>query len=73
MRDKIMSATFDFNDFLTQLEMMGNMGGMGGLMKMMPGTNKMSDREMQEAEKSLKISKSLIMSMTPQERLNPKP
>jgi len=71
MRDKIMSATFDFNDFLTQLEMMGNMGGMGGLMKMMPGTNKMSDREMQEAEKSLKISKSLIMSMTPQERQFP--
>ena len=62
MRDKIMSATFDFNDFLTQMEMMGNMGGMGGLMKMMPGTNKMSDREMQEAEKSLKVAKSLIMS-----------
>ena len=31
MRDKIMSATFDFNDFLTQMEMMQNMGGMGGL------------------------------------------
>ena len=51
MRDKIMSATFDFNDFLTQMEIMQNMGGMGGLMKMMPGANGMSDREMQEAEK----------------------
>jgi signal recognition particle subunit SRP54 len=68
MRDKIMSATFDFNDFLTQMEMMQNMGGMGGLMKMMPGMSGMSDREMQEAEKSLKVAKSLIMSMTPQER-----
>ena len=42
MRDKIMSATFDFNDFLTQMEMMQNMGGMGGLMKMMPGMSGMS-------------------------------
>jgi len=71
MRDKIMSATFDFNDFLTQMEMMQNMGGMGGLMKMMPGTNGMSDREMQEAEKSLKVAQSLIMSMTPTERQFP--
>ena len=66
-----MSATFDFNDFLTQMEMMQNMGGMGGLMKMMPGMSGMSDREMQEAEKSLKVAKSLIMSMTPQERRFP--
>jgi len=71
MRDKIMSATFDFNDFLTQMEMMQNRGGMGGLMKMMPGTNGMSDREMQEAEKSLKVAQSLIMSMTPTERQFP--
>ena len=71
MRDKIMSATFDFNDFLTQMEMMGNMGGMGGVMKMMPGMNKLSDREMQETEKSLKVAKSLIMSMTPEERQFP--
>ena len=56
MRDKIMSATFDFNDFLTQMEMMQNMGGMGGLRKMMPGANGMSDREMQEAEKGLKVA-----------------
>ena len=71
MRDKIMSATFDFNDFLTQMEMMGNMGGMGGVMKMLPGMNKLSDREMQETEKSLKVAKSLIMSMTPEERQFP--
>ena len=71
MRDKIMSATFDFNDFLTQREMMQNRGGGGGLMKMMPGANGMSDREMQEAEKSLKVAQSLIMSMTPQERQFP--
>ena len=71
MRDKIMSATFDFNDFITQMEMMQNMGGMGGLMKMMPGTSGMSDREMQDAEKSLKVANSLIMSMTPQERQFP--
>ena len=30
MRDKILSATFDFNDFIKQMEMMGQMGGMDG-------------------------------------------
>ena len=71
MRDKILSATFDFNDFLSQLEMMGKMGGMGGLTKMMPGMNTMSDKELQDAEKSLSVAKSLIMSMTPRERQFP--
>ena len=49
IRDKIMSATFDFNDFIKQMEMMGQMGGMDGLMKLLPGMSSMSEREMQEA------------------------
>ena len=46
IRDKIMSATFDFNDFIKQMEMMGQMGGMDGLMKLLPGMSSMSEREM---------------------------
>ena len=71
MREKIMSATFDFNDFITQMELMGQMGGMGGLMKMLPGTNGLNERDLQEAEKSVKVARSLIMSMTTKERQFP--
>ena len=71
IRDKIMSATFDFNDFIKQMEMMGQMGGMDGLMKLLPGMSSISEREMQEAEKSLKVAKSLIFSMTSKERRFP--
>ena len=46
MRDKILSATFDFNDFIKQMEMMGQMGGMDGFMKLLPGVSGMSEREM---------------------------
>jgi len=71
MRDKILSATFDFNDFIKQMEMMGQMGGMDGFMKLLPGVSGMSEREMQEADKSLKVAKSLILSMTSKERQFP--
>lgn len=71
MRDKILSATFDFNDFIKQMEMMGQMGGMDGFMKLLPGMSGMSEREMQEADKSLKVAKSLILSMTSKERQFP--
>jgi len=71
MKEKIMKATFDFDDFLKNMEMMGDMGSMSQLMKMIPGANKLSDKEMQEAEKSFKVAKSLIMSMTPEERKYP--
>ena len=37
IKEKIMSATFDFNDFVGQLEMMNNMGSMKQIMQMMPG------------------------------------
>jgi len=71
MREKIISATFDFDDFMSQMETMSGMGSMSSLMKMVPGANKLSDREMQEAEKSLKVAKSLIQSMTREERMYP--
>ena len=71
MKEKIMKATFDFDDFLKNMDMMGDMGSMSQLMKMIPGANKLSDKDMQEAEKSFKIAKSLIMSMTPEERKYP--
>jgi signal recognition particle subunit SRP54 len=71
MKEKIMNATFNFDDFLKNMDVMGDMGSMSQLMKMIPGANKLSDKDMQEAEQSFKVAKSLIMSMTPEERQYP--
>ena len=70
MAARIKAAQFDFNDFLKQAEMLQNMGPMSSLMRMMPGM-KLSDRQLEEAEKSFKISQSLVRSMTPEEREKP--
>jgi signal recognition particle subunit SRP54 len=37
--ERLMSANFDFNDFLKQWQNMNNMGGMS-MMKLLPGFNK---------------------------------
>jgi len=71
MQRRLMAAQFDFNDFLKQAEMVSKMGTMTQLMRLMPGMGKITDRQMEEAEKSFKISKSLVMSMTPEERTKP--
>ena len=37
MTKQLLSAKFDFNDFLKQSKMMSSMGSMGSIMKMLPG------------------------------------
>ena len=37
MTKRLLSAKFDFNDFLKQSKMMSSMGSMGSIMKMLPG------------------------------------
>lgn len=68
---RLMEAQFDFNDFLKQAEMVSGMGSMQQLMKMLPGMAGVTDRQLAEAEKSFKTSKSLIQSMTAEERVKP--
>jgi signal recognition particle subunit SRP54 len=71
MQARMLDAQFDFNDFLKQAEMVANMGSMSSLMRMMPGMQKLSDKQLAEAENSFKVSKSLVMSMTAEERVKP--
>lgn len=71
MQEKILSAKFDFNDFLKQTRLMKNMGSLGGIMKLIPGMNKMSDDQLQQGETQLKRCEAMINSMTPEERKNP--
>ncbi len=71
MQEKILTAKFDFTDFLKQMRLLKNMGSLGGLMKMIPGMNKMSDDQLRQGETQLKRCEAMINSMTTQERRDP--
>ena len=67
---KIRKASFDFNDFLYQMDQMEKMGGMNDILKMLPGVgNKLKDVEIDE--NAMNMPKAIIYSMTPDERSNP--
>ncbi len=71
MQEKILSAKFDFTDFLKQMRLLKNMGSLGGIMKLIPGMNKLSDEQLKQGETQLKRCEAMINSMTRQERTNP--
>lgn len=72
LQEKILTAKFDFTDFLKQLRLMKNMGSLAGIMKMLPGVgNKISDEQLQQGEVQLKRTEAMINSMTPAERKDP--
>ncbi|GAX85777.1 hypothetical protein CEUSTIGMA_g13192.t1 [Chlamydomonas eustigma] len=67
---RILSAKFDFNDFLKQWQNMNNMGG-AQMMKLLPGFNKISEKQLYEAEKKFKMYESMINVMEEEERADP--
>ncbi len=70
MEEKMRKATFDFNDFLDQLEQINKMGGVNDLMNMIPGmSQKLGNVEIDED--ALTKPKAIIQSMTAEERSNP--
>jgi signal recognition particle subunit SRP54 len=71
MQEKILSAKFDFTDFLKQTRLLKTMGSLGGIMKLIPGMNKISDDQLQQGEAELKKAEAMIGSMTIEERKNP--
>ena len=71
LQNRIMSAKFDFNDFLEQMNMMNRMGALGQTMRMIPGMNQVTDRQMMEAERSMTKIKEMVEVMTEEEREDP--
>lgn len=71
MQEKMLSAKFDFTDFLKQMRLLKNMGSLGGIIKLIPGMNKMSDDQLKQGETQLKRCEAMINSMTSQERRDP--
>ena len=72
--DELKKGIFTMNSYLSQLRQMKKMGGMEGVMSMLPGVNKMKSK-MDQAnidEKMLVENEAIILSMTKNERENPK-
>jgi signal recognition particle subunit SRP54 len=66
-------ASFDLNDFLSQLQQMKQMGGLSGLMDKLPSqlAAKAGQVDMDRAEKDVRRKEGIIHSMTLQERRRP--
>ena len=64
--------TFDFNDFIDQLDQVQNMGPMEDLLKMIPGmANNPALQNMKVDERQIARKRAIVSSMTPEERENP--
>ncbi|KAL4443989.1 hypothetical protein ABPG75_011726 [Micractinium tetrahymenae] len=68
---RMMTAKFDFNDFLKQYKMVSGMGNLSSLVKMLPGMNKIQEKQIQEVERRYAQYESMINSMTKAEREQP--
>ena len=72
--DELKKGIFTMDSYLSQLRQMKKMGGMEGVMSMLPGANKMKEKLDQANidEKMLIENEALILSMTKEEKENPK-
>ena len=73
MAANMKKGKFDFEDYLESMKQMRNMGGISSILSMMPGMgSKMGDIESMIDEKQLARTEAIVLSMTPEERRNPK-
>ena len=63
---------FYLNDFLQQMEQVSKMGDINDLVGMFPGAGKLKLGDKKINEKELAKNKAIILSMTKEERSNPK-
>lgn len=72
MAEKMRANTFDFNDFIDQLEQVQKMGPLEDIMKMIPGmANNPALKNVNVDPKDIERTKAVVYSMTPAERENP--
>ena len=70
MQEKFMNNSFDFDDYLMQLESIKKMGSIKDIISMIPGlSNKVGSLNIDESQ--LGLNKVIIQSMTKKERKNP--
>ena len=69
---KMKENSFDFNDFIEQMDQVQNMGPLEDLIKMIPGMSQIPGIENVKVDpKQLARQKAIVLSMTPAERENP--
>ena len=73
MAARMKKGKFDFNDYLESMKQMKKLGGISSILGMMPGMG-ISKDELEKAidEKELAHMEAIVLSMTKQERANPK-
>ena len=72
MEQKFRENSFDFDDYIEQLNSLKKMGGLKSVLGMIPGiSGKLAQIENQIDEKQLEKNKAIIQSMTAKERQNP--
>ncbi len=70
LQKKMAKGSFDFDDFLKQMQAVKKMGGMKDMLKMMPGMGSQLD-DMDFDGRELKRIEGIVHSMTPAERGDP--
>ena len=69
---KMAQNSFDMNDLLEQMQQIKKMGSVRSIVSMLPGAaGKITDENIEQGDKQLKIIEAMIQSMTPKERANP--
>lgn len=72
MAEKMKASTYDFNDFLKQMNQVNKLGSFESILKMIPGLNKMLPIDKMNIDpKDMVRTKAIIQSMTEEERQNP--
>lgn len=72
LAQKMAENTYDFNDFIEQMDQMRNMGPLDDLLRMIPGMSSLpgiDDLDMDD--KQLDYMKAIVLSMTEEERKDP--
>ena len=73
MAGRMKKGKFDFEDYLERMKQMRNMGGLSSILSMLPGMGmKGADLDSMVDEKQLKQTEAIVLSMTKEERRNPK-
>ncbi len=73
MAGRMKKGKFDFEDYLESMKQMRKMGGLSSILGMLPGMGiKGADLESMIDEKQMARMEAIVLSMTPQERRNPK-
>lgn len=71
LEQKIREQSFDFNDFLDQIQQVRNMGPLEDLLKMIPGVNNKALKGLNFDEKQIDKVEAIIKSMTNEEKQKP--